>query len=104
MGWETVRTEFRRKDSVQPYSHKNGEEQGWHFDWEAGMVKVIMENDFLEENIFNNTTTETIEKTTTNVVTLETIHEDLGFICTFLVIASVLIFIRIIYKLFNIFF
>ncbi|MCI9063411.1 MAG: hypothetical protein HFJ17_02245, partial [Clostridia bacterium] len=37
-------------------------------------------------------------------VTLETIHQDLGFICTFLVIAAVLIFMRIIYKLFNMFF
>lgn len=52
----------------------------------------------------DNTTENYTSVDTTNVVTLETIHQDLGFICTFLVIASVLIFMRILYKLFNMFF
>lgn len=51
----------------------------------------------------NNTTIETgiIEE---NIVTLETIHNDLGFICSFLVIAAVVVFMTILYKFFNIFF
>ena len=48
-----------------------------------------------------NTTTEIIEE---NIVTLETIHNDLGFICSFLVIAAVVVFMTILYKFFNIFF
>lgn len=52
-------------------------------------------------NIEENTTTEIIEE---NIVTLETIHNDLGFICSFLVIAAVVVFMTILYKFFNIFF
>lgn len=64
-------------------------------------------NDLIQEyesNTMQNETTENVVVEDTNTVTLVTIHHDLGFICTFLVIASVLIFIRIIYKLFNMFF
>ena len=67
-----------------------------------------MENEINTVEYINSTIDNTTENytsvDTTNVVTLETIHQDLGFICTFLVIASVLIFMRILYKLFNMFF
>lgn len=51
----------------------------------------------------NNTTIET-EIIEENIVTLETIHNDLGFICSFLVIAAVVVFMTILYKFFNMFF
>lgn len=53
------------------------------------------------EDINTMTETGTIEE---NIVTLETIHNDLGFICSFLVIAAVVVFMTILYKFFNIFF
>ena len=53
------------------------------------------------EDINTTTETGTIEE---NIVTLETIHNDLGFICSFLVIAAVVVFMTILYKFFNIFF
>lgn len=61
------------------------------------------ENEIDIENIEQITYVGT-ETNTTNPVTLETIHTDLGFICSFLVIAAVLIFMSILYKLFKIFF
>lgn len=56
------------------------------------------------ENTITNETIENIIIEDTNTVTLDTIHNDLGFICAFLVIASVLVLCRLIYKFFNIFF
>lgn len=55
--------------------------------------------DILSQNTITDTEQTTIEDT--NTVTLETIHQDLGFICCFLIIASVLVFLKILYKLFN---
>lgn len=64
-----------------------------------------MENDIYIENFTNeNKTIENILVKDTNTVTLETIHNDLGFICSFLIIGSVVIFIIMLYKLFNMFF
>lgn len=65
-----------------------------------------MENEIFE-NLIENTLTENtsyISEDVSSNITLQDIHNDLGFICSFLVIASVLIFMRIIYKLFNLFF
>ncbi len=56
-------------------------------------------NDF--ENMNTIIETEIIQE---NTVTLETIHNDLGFICSFLVISAVVVFMIILYKFFNIFF
>lgn len=62
-------------------------------------------NNFNDIDYINNTTeTIIIQENQENIVTLETIHNDLGFICSFLVIASVVVFITILYKFFNIFF
>jgi len=61
-------------------------------------------NEVVENSYIENTTTENVVVEDTNVVTLETIHNDLGFICSFLVIAAVLVFMKILYKLFNMFF
>lgn len=65
----------------------------------------------MENENYTNILQDEIPETSTNTivvneneVTLSTIHEDLGFICTFLVIAAVLVFIRLICKFFNIFF
>lgn len=58
----------------------------------------------IEINSIENETTENIVIEDTNIVTLETIHNDLGFICSFLIIAAVLIFMKMLYKLFNMFF
>lgn len=55
-----------------------------------------------EENIIDNTTTGTVEEVPS--VTLETIHEDLGIICSFIILFSVVFLIHIIYKFFRIFF
>lgn len=64
-----------------------------------------MENDIYIENFTNeNETIENILVEDTNTVTLETIHNDLGFICSFLIIGAVVIFIIMLYKLFNMFF
>lgn len=68
-----------------------------------------MQNENLNENEIDIENIEQItyvgtETNTTDTVTLETIHTDLGFICSFLVIAAVLIFMSILYKLFKIFF
>lgn len=64
-----------------------------------------MENDIYIENFTNeNKTIENILVEDTNTVTLETIHNDLGFICSFLIIGAVVIFMIILYKLFNMFF
>lgn len=64
-----------------------------------------MENDIYIENFTNeNKTIENILVKDTNTVTLETIHNDLGFICSFLIIGAVVIFIIMLYKLFNMFF
>ena len=63
-------------------------------------INTIEEN----TNTTKNNTQETIIIDDHNTVTLETIHSDLGFICSFLVIASVIIFMRILYKLFDMFF
>lgn len=66
-----------------------------------------MEND---ENLNFLTETQVNEDVETNIiqedtpVTLETIHTDLGIICTFLSLASIVVFSVIIYKLFRIFF
>lgn len=73
------------------------------------MLDEYSMNELLTDNSSNeNTTTDSsITENTiqdTNVVTLETIHNDLGFICSFLVFATVVIFIIIIYKFFNMFF
>lgn len=61
------------------------------------------------ENILNNTTLEDttemiLQDINTNTVTLETIHNDLGFICSFLVIAAVVVFMWILYRFFSMFF
>lgn len=70
-----------------------------------------MINDILNESegivvsnstTYDNTSENTVQEA--NTVTLETIHNDLGFICSFLVLATVVIFIIIIYKFFNMFF
>ncbi len=68
-----------------------------------------MQNENLNENEIDIENIEQItyvgtETNTTDPVTLETIHQDLGVICTFLVIAAVLIFMSMLYKLFKIFF
>lgn len=55
----------------------------------------------------DNTNTENVtiqEDYSSNIVTLNTIHNDLGIITSFLCIASVVIFILILYKFFRIFF
>ena len=61
------------------------------------------------QNILNETNTNSTNyiNTTiqdTNIITLDTIHNDLGIITSFLIIASVLIFMYIIYRLFKMFF
>lgn len=61
-----------------------------------------MESETILENTEQYTYIETSEGS--GNVTLETIHEDLGYICSFLVIASVLIFMLILYKILNLFF
>lgn len=74
-----------------------------------------MQNESLNENEINidsiditetqqELETGTIQEVPGDPVTLETIHQDLGFICSFLVIAAVLIFMTMIYKLLKIFF
>lgn len=65
-----------------------------------------MEN---ETNLFSedttvDTTNTTLQDTDTNIITLETIHNDLGFICSFLVIAAVVVFMTILYRFFSMFF
>ncbi len=65
-----------------------------------------MENNidlFLEDATVDTTNT-TLQDSDTNIVTLETIHNDLGFICSFLVIASVVVFMTILYRFFSMFF
>lgn len=65
-----------------------------------------MENDidlFLEDTTVDTTNT-TLQDIDTNTVTLETIHNDLGFICSFLVIAAVVVFMTILYRFFSMFF
>lgn len=71
-----------------------------------------MPNENLNDNEINTNNINTIEETETGTiqeepqtqVTLETIHTDLGMICTFLSLASIVVFSVIIYKLFRIFF
>lgn len=72
------------------------------------MLDEYSMNEFLENNTsIDNTANETITENIVQeepVVTLDTIHQDLSFICTFLTIGFVFIFMIIIYKLFNFFF
>ncbi len=78
------------------------------------IINVYLDNDITEtssdltytENTINDTNNivEVLSENTTNSITLDIIHNDLGVICTFLVVFSVLIFIRIIYKFFSMFF
>lgn len=71
-----------------------------------------MQNENLNDNEINTNNINTIEETETGTiqeepqtqVTLETIHNDLGMICTFLSLASIVVFSVIIYKFFRIFF
>ncbi len=71
-----------------------------------------MQNENLNENEINidniNTAVEletsTVQEEPQEPLTLETIHQDLGVICSFLCIAAVLIFMSMLYKLFKIFF
>lgn len=68
------------------------------------MENGIISNIALDEPMFNPENTEANIIQDENIVTLETIHNDLGIICCFLVITSVVIFIRMILKFFNMFF
>lgn len=65
---------------------------------------IYLENEIIENFTNENETIENILVEDTNIVTLETIHNDLGFICSFLIIAAIVIFITMLYKLFNMFF
>lgn len=72
------------------------------------MLDEYSMNELFENNTsIDNTTNETITENTVQeepIVTLNTIHQDLGFICTFLTIGAVVIFMIILYKFFNMFF
>ncbi len=74
--------------------------------------KLLQENIVLENRVKNNANEEITEnKTLENTIVdttaneqLTQIHEDLGFICSFLILFSLVIVFRYIYKFFNIFF
>lgn len=62
-------------------------------------------NEILENNTdVNRTESNTVYDTGTDTVTLETIHNDLGFICTFLIFGAIYVMCKLIYKGFDIFF
>ena len=69
-----------------------------------------MENETNINEILENTTdvnqtgSNTIYDTGTDTVTLETIHNDLGFICTFLIFGAIYVMCKLIYKGFDMFF
>lgn len=65
------------------------------------MEDESLENVLLDEPMYN-PDTNTIQIVDT--VTLDTIHQDLGFICAFLVLFSVVVLLKAIYKFFNMFF
>lgn len=69
-----------------------------------------MENETNINEILENTTdvnqieSNTVYDTGTDTVTLKTIHNDLGFICTFLIFGAIYVMCKLIYKGFDIFF
>lgn len=69
-----------------------------------------MENETNINEILENTTdvnqieSNTVYDTGTDTITLETIHNDLGFICTFLIFGAIYVMCKLIYKGFDMFF
>lgn len=62
-------------------------------------------NEILENNTdVNQTESNTVYDTKTGAITLETIHNDLGFICTFLIFGAIYVMCKLIYKGFDMFF
>lgn len=62
-------------------------------------------NEILENNTdVNQTESNTVHNTGTGTITLETIHNDLGFICTFLIFGAIYVMCKLIYKGFDMFF
>lgn len=70
---------------------------------EENTVSNDTEQEIVQDIVSQNTaiTTQTVIIESDSTVTLDTIHEDLGIICSFLIIGAVLIFFLILYKLFN---
>lgn len=67
-------------------------------------VDIDLPSNSISDNIISNTIT--VENTTydENAITLDDIHQDLGIICTFLIIFAVALLVKIILKFFNMFF
>lgn len=62
-------------------------------------------NEILENTTdVNQTESNIVYDTGTDTVTLETIHNDLGFICTFLIFGAIYVMCKLIYKGFDMFF
>ena len=62
-------------------------------------------NEYLNNTVdVNSSTTENTIDTSTDTVSLETIHNDLGFICVFLILATIYVLCRLIYKGLSLFF
>lgn len=62
-------------------------------------------NEILNTNTeVNQIESNTVYEPTTGNVTLETIHNDLGFICTFLILGAIYVMCKLIYKGFDMFF
>lgn len=70
---------------------------------ENSMNELLFEDSSVDNITTDNSITENTVQDS-NVVTLETLHNDLSMIICFLTIGSVVIFILILYKLFNMFF
>ena len=68
--------------------------------------EVADETEKIEENTTNEESTknETVQNTSETMDKLDLIHQDLGFICSFLIIFALVILFRMIYKFFDIFF
>lgn len=64
----------------------------------------VDDNVAIDTPMYDPKNTETTENVVENIVTLDTIHNDLGVITIFLVLFSVVLLINYIYRFFKIFF